>query len=122
MIKNLNTKPQSLRLYMLLLKFTDYFLFSDDLKYLPRIIRGRNKAFFEYLIEKLSLVYPESKALEVFKNKEYDFIPMKEISEITGIKLSRLKKIFFQANLSFEKLGIVQKVGEYCKLNPKFFG
>jgi hypothetical protein len=44
-IKNLNTKPQSLRLYMLLLKFTDYFLFSDDLKYLPRIIRGEIKLF-----------------------------------------------------------------------------
>lgn len=115
---------RSLRLYMFLLKFFDYFLFIEDLSYLPDLISPTSSTkgwFLDYLKMQLSKIYPEiDQLLNFLKENNRKFTTLHEISAVTKINQSRVKQLLHGLDWNLEKLGIIEFYGEYCRLTERF--
>jgi hypothetical protein len=113
------TSPRSSRLFMFLLNFSDMFLFSEDLGKLGKMIDDPNY-FAEYLFAKLGAIYPESETLLKALRDRNEIVTHEELCKATGIATSKIKRLFYQNHVSFKTMGIVEKFGNYCRLNPRF--
>jgi predicted transcriptional regulator len=114
---------KSLRHLMFVLRFFDYFVFTEDLKILPRLINctDRKSVFFGYLKTKLKEVYPETeKLLEILYLNKGNLLTIKEIEEKSQLDKSIIKKLLCGLSENLVKLGIVENIGNYYRLTERF--
>ena len=119
-VPSFNGSWSSLKFIGLLVKFFDSFLFEEDLELLPDMLNSGNKELlFSIVKNKLRLVQPDfGKILDLFQNRK--FMELKEMSSLTGLRLSRIKDLVKFNPLNLQTLGLVECFGNTCSLNEKF--
>jgi len=110
---------RSLKLYGLVLRFFDFFLFEEDLNLLPELLGPNSKEVFrKIVVEKLSNFHPDFRTiLEALK--EHKFLTSRELSEKTGLPNSRVRSLLKDWTFNLQVLGLVDNHGYTYFLTSK---
>lgn len=122
-IPSFNTgNGSSLKRIGLLIRFFDIFLFEEDLELLPGLLNLNTKEIFlKFIRDKLVSIQPDfGKILDLLKNN--NSLNLKEISEITNLPLSRIRNLIKNQTFNLQTLGLIECLGNICRLNEKFLG
>lgn len=118
-VPSFNGDRSSLKFIGLMIKFFDLFLFEEDLELLPNLLNDKT-LFFKLVKDKISRIQPDfGKILDLFKDKP-KFLHLQEISELSGLRFTRVKDLIRNLSFNLETLGLIECFGNVCRLNERF--